>query len=251
MKAKLPHFFNFKSANDLIRLGRDNDGGYLVSEIDIKKSNILISLGIDDDWSFEEHFSKINDIPVYAYDASVNLKFWAKRALTQTIINPFSFYIFKKIFSYIIFFRNNKKHIKKFVGLNTNFKNYCTLSSILKSLNFKNVFLKIDIEGAEYRVLDTLIYNSEKISGLVIEFHDCDIHLDKIKKFISKFDLKLVHIHANNFAPIRSNDMLPIVLELTFSKYSDLKDEHYLPHSLDMPNDKKKLDIILSIDNFS
>ena len=46
--------------------------------------------------------------------------------------------------------------------------------------------------------------------------HDVDIHLTEIKKFINQLSLDLVHVHANNYAPIRADDDLPIVLELTF-----------------------------------
>ena len=107
--------------------------------------------------------------------------------------------------------------------------------------------MKIDIEGSEYRLLDTLILNQNRITGLVIEFHDCDLHLDVINKFIKSFDIKLAHIHANNFAPIRSNDMLPLSLELTFSKNCEFQKEGFLPHALDMPNDKNISEINLSI----
>lgn len=56
MQGRLPSFFSFKSANDLVRVGRDNDGGYLISQQDIDHSDLLLSLGIKDDWSFEEDF---------------------------------------------------------------------------------------------------------------------------------------------------------------------------------------------------
>ena len=56
MKARLPNLFSIKQATDLIRIGRDYDGGYLVSKSDIEKTDVLIGLGINDDWSFEEDF---------------------------------------------------------------------------------------------------------------------------------------------------------------------------------------------------
>jgi hypothetical protein len=108
--------------------------------------------------------------------------------------------------------------------------------------------MKIDIEGSEYRLLDTLILNQNRISGLVIEFHDCDLHLNTIKNFIQNFGLKLAHIHANNFFPIRLDDELPLILELTFSKYCEVQKVESLPHILDMPNNKIKPEISLSIE---
>jgi len=38
----------------------------------------------------------------------------------------------------------------------------------------------MDIEGGEYRILDNLIKHQDKICGIVIEFHDIDLHLEKI-----------------------------------------------------------------------
>ena len=38
---------------NLVRLGRNADGGYVVDLNVIKKSNILISFGMGSDWSFE------------------------------------------------------------------------------------------------------------------------------------------------------------------------------------------------------
>ena len=56
IKAYLPKFFFYHTSNSLIRLGKKNDGGYLVSKNDIDKSDLLLSLGIYDDWSFENDF---------------------------------------------------------------------------------------------------------------------------------------------------------------------------------------------------
>ena len=82
---------------------------------------------------------------------------------------------------------------------------------------------------------------------MVIELHDVDIHLKEIEEFLNQFSLNLVHAHANNFAPIREDDDLPLVLELTFSKYSDVSKDFKLPHKLDMPNNKNYEDYKLIV----
>ena len=73
------------------------------------------------------------------------------------------------------------------------------------------------------------------------------MHLKKIEIFIEKFGLNLVHIHANNYAPVRLDDGLPLVLELTFSKHAKFSNSLELPHKLDMPNDKISEELELSI----
>jgi hypothetical protein len=79
MIASLTNGFSFKSALDLVRIGRENDGGYLVSKSDIDNSEVLIGLGIGDDWSFESDFKKIKNVEVFAFDASVSQKYFLKQ----------------------------------------------------------------------------------------------------------------------------------------------------------------------------
>ena len=252
MNAKLPSFLNFQSATDLVRLGRDFDGGYLASQSDILNSDVLISLGINDDWSFEEDFIAIKDTEVFAYDASMSEKHffkYFKRSL-RNLNFKFSLHWFKTWKNYKKFFSQKKvHHIKKFVGLNSSNEVYCTVSSIFNDIKQKNIFLKCDIEGWEYRFLDTLVKNQDRITGLVIEFHDFDIHIEKIRDFVKNFDLKIAHVHANNSVPIRLGDDLPLVMELTFSKYCKRSNSADLPHRLDMPTNKNTPEVNLVIKN--
>ena len=44
---------------DLIRIGKDNDGGYLVDKESFLKTEEIVSFGINDDWSFEEESLKL------------------------------------------------------------------------------------------------------------------------------------------------------------------------------------------------
>ena len=119
---------------------------------------------------------------------------------------------------------------------------------VLNQVESKYIFLKIDIEGSEYRFLHDILANEERITGIVLELHDVDIHLKEIENFINRFSLNLVHVHANNFAPIRADDDLPLVLELTFSKYSNNSTDYKLPHNLDMPNNKYFSEYEISVD---
>ena len=251
MIGKLPQFFKFKTAKDLVRIGRNYDGGYLVCKKDIDKTGVLISLGISDDWSFESDFVSRKDIQVYAYDPSISQKYFFKQ-LVKSIVRIDKPRIFlhylKVILAYREFFNDKRQHIEKYVGFSSEDEKYCTLKSVLGQISSDDIFLKIDVEGAEYRFLDTLIENQKRITGMVIELHDCDIHMEKIKRFIDNFNLHLIHIHANNFAPIRLDDGLPLVLELTFSSNAEITEFQSLPHLLDMPNNRFADDIELIVE---
>lgn len=63
-------------------------------------------------------------------------------------------------------------------------------------------FLKIDIEGHEYRIYEDIIKNQEIVTGMVIEFHEIDLFYDLFEKIIIKLkeNFYITHIHANNYA---------------------------------------------------
>ena len=252
---KLPSAFSYKTAKDLVRLGKDNDGGYLVSLADIEKSDALLSLGINDDWSFEEDFlkSKNNKLDIIAYDASINTKEFIKKFFLSFIriqrkkLPPLWLVT---IYEYLRFFSQpNVNHVQKYVGFNQkDGGNNCSLASVLANIKHDKFYLKADIEGAEYRLLDTIIENQERLTGLTIEFHDCDIHLPAIINFMDKLSLNLVHIHPSNNSPVVLETGVPLVMELTFSKYAERLDYFEQPHKLDMINNLKKPEMKLEIE---
>ena len=248
---------NFKPENeyDLIRLGKNNDGGYLIERDSIKGVKSLISMGISIDWSFEKDFNDINEVPINAYDHTINSSFWF-RFIRRSFINFFTFRCgVKKILSdlslfidYKRFFQNGRVHFKRKIGLKS--KNETSLTDCLIEDNMNApFFLKIDIEGSEYRILEQLLESSNLINGLAIEFHDVDLHKNRIEKFISSFDLTLVHIHPNNYGGVDINGD-PLVLEMTFSRNPKMMSKNStLPHKLDQVNNPNKSDIKLSIYN--
>jgi hypothetical protein len=232
----LPIFLKPKKKYLLERLGKNNDGGYLVCPTSIKNSSSLIALGINDDWSFEEDFLKKNkSISIIYFDPNTSLSFlikiFAKKLVfffyykTSDII-----YSFVKLFK---FFFIKKKLVNKYVS-------YGDILKFTKNIKTP-LFFKIDIEGSEYRILKDLIKIKKKISGLIIEFHNIDLFIDDIKNFIKNIGLKLIHVHANNTIEhiTKTN-----VLELTFSKNpTKISNIVNFPHSLDQKNYLKNKEI--------
>ena len=257
----LPNFLKPAFKTNLVRIGKKNDGGYCIPETSLKNTTILYSFGLGDDWSFEKNFKESSNSKIICIDHSVTLGFWFKRFiktlveiiglqknLKENVKKLFTF------FNYKFFFNNSEKiHITNFFGTvgdkmsdikNTNI---IDMTKILKQWNNKNFFIKIDIEGNEYRILNQILQNQKELTGLVIEFHNCDLMFDKIKLFIESLSLDLVHIHVNNFGFI-TKDRFPTVLELTFSprEYNLKKEyeENIFPDPiLDQPNNKNEEDI--------
>jgi hypothetical protein len=254
-KCVLPKFLQPKKTDSLKRIGKNNDGGYIIDEKNIRNSDVLIGLGMSDDWSFEEDFNSINSVPTYIYDNSVDFNFFLKKCQKYVVrINKPRIFLhwLMVAFKYKKFFRFNKFHYKKLVGFNLP-PDFVSLGNILVELKrdrFSHIYLKIDIEGWEYRVLNDLILYSEIIEGLAIEFHDVDLHLDKIENFINKFSLNLIHTHCNNYSQINENKT-PLAIECTFSReISSNELAKKFPNSLDMPNNPNVKEYFLSfLDN--
>jgi hypothetical protein len=215
----LPRFFQPFQCNDLIRLGKDNDGGYLVNKQDIFKSKSLLSFGIGEDWSFEQDFMSLNDCPLRAYDKSLDISNLSNKALSDL---------------YHKFFTDDKYHIKKNIGLTIE-------DELVRSIITENSFLKCDIEGSEYDILEDLINHSSLLTGMVLEFHNIEhqYNLFSIIDFMCRIPHKLVHTHINNWWYFNTdNGSIPSVVELTFSSSYNvsLNNRISLPNILDMPN---------------
>ncbi len=242
-------------------MGKNNDGGYLVSKKDIKNSENLISLGVSFDISFEKDFKKeLKNLKIISFDGSVGFKYYKKnlKLRIKNLIKKPSVYQFKKVLnrlvdflSFIQFysFYKNSIHIEKFIdsGLEKDFKNnfykfygyeaeFISIEELFFDID-ENSFFSIDIEGSEYGLFDFLIDSQDKVSGLVIELHDAHLNKSKIENFINSFRLRLIHVHINNYAKIYQG--FPSVIELTFSKYGEFTNNQVmtLPNKLDQNND--------------
>ena len=111
----LPIEFKPKKNFSLIRLGRNNDGGYLIGNNTIKNTKSLLSLGILDDCSFENDFKKKNSVEIFCFDLIDYKSYWIRRIyndLGASIYNlNFSFLknTLKRYFEFKKFFKKKKK----------------------------------------------------------------------------------------------------------------------------------------------
>jgi len=209
---------------DLIRVGPNTDGGYLVPD-DLDSIDICFSPGVSDNWGFEKDLYFKSKISSYMFDASVN----APSNLTS-----------------------NQIFIKKFVGKST-YGDYLSISDIFIEYlaDYKNILAQIDIEGFEYDLFGAISINDLlKFRIIVCEFHNLDLWIQNnfytetllpiLGKLYTNFDL--VHYHPNTgggFFAYKSIK-IPKTVELTFHRknvskgYSGFRK---LPHVLDIDND--------------
>lgn len=251
--AYLPFALQPVSCDSLIRLGKDFDGGYVIDSRNISSTDILIGLGMNDDWSFEEDFTSSQKVPTYIFDGTVSQARFIKNLILSIVrIDKLSlfFHWLKTIVKYYFFFKNDNHHVKLLVD-DLQGDNFITFNNLLQKYSTdssQKFFFKIDIEGSEYRLLDNLQKISHRISGMVIEFHNTDLHLDKIIQFTNNFSLSLCHIHVNNYGCINQENV-PLAIECTYSG-NDFNDSYAtsFPADIDMPNDpyNEDLQIIFS-----
>lgn len=247
--------------NDLKRLGRKHDGGYVVSQGVINNTNNLISFGLGTDWSFELDFLKNNNYgKVYVYDHTINFNTFffpflkcLKRFITfrKTFRDLKSH--FKKLYSYYFFTRNkNINYFKKKISTNPSRKGESLKNIFEKNKSLDKFILKVDIEGSEFSIIEEILTLSKNIEMLIIEFHELNLKEKEfnynMKKLINFFDI--VHLHGNNHCSINKYG-LPIALELTLlnKKYNLKKISKKIEFplkNLDFPNNPNLKDISFS-----
>ena len=157
----------YKSPFQKIRLGKDNDGGYIIANVPNVNYTLLLSGGILNDNSFENDFlNKYQQTKCFSFDESV-----------KELPNK----------------NNNITFIKKHIGGENNNNLHHLINK------YDNIFVKMDIEGGEIPWIHSLnITHLNKMNQLVIEFHfPFTFNELIIFKKINKSHV-LIHFHGNN-----------------------------------------------------
>ncbi len=246
----------------MVRLGRRNDGGYVLSQKMADSITTVLSFGISEDWSFEADIRKRNPAAViHAYDHTVSHAIylsrwnaWLSSAARFHISLKSLFQLYNLPRRYLEFFRGEVKHFEERVAAAREQPNDATIDDIFARIAPRgNIFVKMDIEGSEYDVMPQILQHSRDIIGLAVEFHDIGTRRQVFIETVTNVmqDFEITHLHANNYAAPCS-DGFPESIEVTFEKrqdatYKRLRTE--LPIALDQPNKKKKPDYVLRFDN--
>ena len=233
VKQLLELLYPISCEKGLIRLGPENDGGYLVPD-DLDGIEACFSPGVSSVSGFEKDCANRN-IKVFLADASVD----APAEMDE-------------LFDFI----------PVFIG-SVNNDSYLTLDKWIDNKmpdNSMELLLQMDIERGEYEVFHSL---SEKTINrfriMVIEFHDLDeIWNYPFFRVMSRVFKKIlqthhcVHIHPNNIANKSTLNGIETVqaMEFTFYKKERISKIEYqssFPHKLDSGNTPKEPEIILPI----
>ena len=207
----------FKIEHNLMRLGENNDGGYLVPN-DFNGIKENYSAGVGELTKFEKDLMELFSIKSNMIDFNhINLKILPRDC----------------------------KFIKKKLGIVSS-ANEININEWLKNKSEEIIF-KMDIEGDEYITLTSISdENLKKIRILVIELHDLR-HLrnyfffktfEKIITRLNKF-FYCCHLHVNNSGEVKNigGIKVPDMLEITLIRKDRIKrfSGKYaeIPHKLD------------------
>jgi hypothetical protein len=205
----------YKSPFTKIRLGKDNDGGYIIAVIPDIKYKIFLAGGIETDISFEENFIKIYpNVKCYAFDGTIN-------GLPHE--------------------NKNITFIKKNIGAINN-AHETNIHDIINEND--SIFVKMDIEGGEIPWIKSLSDGQiNKFEQIVMEFHfpftDSEV---EVFNNLNKTH-RIIHFHGNNCCGVRIHKgvEIPNVFECTYLHKKHFKSEPELntdqiPGPLDMKN---------------
>jgi hypothetical protein len=245
--ATFPLCFRPSATADLVRVGAAFDGGYGVPERVLRASKGLLSFGLGDDCAFEIEFARAG-CPVVCFDPVVNVRFWAARTASSFAkailqLEPRRFGYVKRWLDYRRLFANGRhRHLRQPIGYGVG--GSVSYPEAVRIAGFQGrYFLKIDVEGSEYRVLDDIVAGAEGMTGIVIELHDIDLHADRIARFLSAISerMVLVHFHPNTATQFGPNET-SLMVELSFLNRSLLAPREQLMHrelpiaGVDLPN---------------
>ena len=212
-----------------LRIGRDNDGGYILLD-DFYDVQGVYSFGISGDVSFEKDMAK-RGIACFMYDHTIDrlpeenrFFHWQQKGIADSDKPE------KKLFTLETLMRGNG------------------------NLGDRDLILKMDVEGAEWEFLEHT--SSELLTcfrQIVFELHGVtNTENDKVMLMLRK--LKGTHtpvwLHANNYCPAEvAGDFVFAssmeVLYLNNSCYEFAEGDVKFPWELDMPNNPEDQEIVL------
>ena len=168
-------------------------GGFYLAQNSIDKSSIAYSIGIGEDISFDKGIMDRYGCKVFAFDPTPKSVVWVKENVTTQnfVFSPIG--VAKEKGSRKFYLRTNNNHvsgsihdIKTINNSNSIDLKFDSLSNIMKDNNHSKLdLLKMDIEGAEYEVIDHIQKNNIDIKQILVEFHP---HFEKFSDLVYSMD---------------------------------------------------------------
>lgn len=203
--------------NNYTRFGDDLDGGYVLSS-EIRSRTNCISIGAGTNISFDSAISRMVG-EVHLYDHTIQ---------TLPQVAP-----------------KNVKFFQQGLGTKT-LGDYLSLEDcVAKFPTESRLILKIDIEGAEWHILDADdLIELSRFDQIAIEFHDFykvtdEAYYRKVIRVLKKLNEshQVINVHANNWGKFEIVANVPFadVLEVSYISKLLIKDKNILQNQ-SIPN---------------
>ena len=155
-------------------------GGFYVCPELLNKNSIVYSFGIGFDITFDAMVIENHDCHVFGFDPTPKSIQWVR---SQTLPEKFHFYeygISNTSGPVDFYLPKNREHVSGSIVIqeNVNLQEKVTvimksLTDIMNELGHRHIdLLKLDIEGAEYEVLENVLEANIPFTQLVVEYHD-------------------------------------------------------------------------------
>lgn len=164
-------------------------GGFYVCPKFLDENSVVYSFGIGQDISFDRTLSTNYDCQIFGFDPTPKSINWIKE---QDLPKKFNFHpygIGTKSGMVDFYLPKNPDHVSGSMILQSNVNpmekvpvQMRTFKNIVTELDHTHIdVLKMDIEGAEYEVINDILDSGISITQLLIEFHDRMIENGKLK----------------------------------------------------------------------
>ena len=206
---------------DLVRVGGDNDGAYLLPE-DLDGITAVFSPGVATEFSFEKTFAD-QGIPCFMIDGSVD-----------SPPSSHENFFFEKLWLSPVTKKGESISLDDWIH---------------KAPASGDLVLQMDIEGAEFGCLITAkAATLQRFRVIVVEYHNLGqmLNVKSLRRVQGVFEKlsnthTVVHAHANNCCPVfRIRKIrIPTVIEVTYIRNDRVKERNgfaSIPHEQDQLN---------------
>ncbi len=186
-----------------ITLGNKN-AQFTVNPSIISSKDIVYSVGVGTDISFDLQLIKKFGVTVFAFDPTPKSIDWLKQQQIPSNFKPFPIGLANYTGEADFYLPENEHHVSATMiskqSRNVVRVNVKTLGDIMKELGHSSIdLLKMDIEGAEYDVIDDILNQEIEVRQLLIEFHHRQKYIgrDHSKKALHRLNdagYKVFHI---------------------------------------------------------
>lgn len=157
-------------------------GGFFVSPESLNEKSVIYSFGIGEDISFDEAMIKNHNCSVFGFDPTPKSINWIRNP-QKKLPSKFTFleYGIGNTSGFVNFYLpKNKQHVSGSFVSQTNVDEtqaiqveIKSLADIASQLGHKKIdVVKMDIEGAEYQVLESVLNSPVQIDQILVEFHE-------------------------------------------------------------------------------